>query len=128
MYYDIPLPVEFDNNQWSLKFIAWLKQVKLQTTAGEEAFCILLLHMSITEQQLLILSRILRLRISQHDKELFNLLKTISGIGPLTSSALITEIGDINRFPHIDDLGSYVGLVPRVRESGETTHTGGITF
>jgi hypothetical protein len=41
---------------------------------------------------------------------------------------LITEIGDINRFPHIDDLASYVGLVPRVRESGETTHTGGITF
>jgi transposase len=77
---------------------------------------------------LLILSRIVRLRISQHDKELYDLLKTTSGIGPLTSSALITEIGDINRFSNIDDLGSYVGLVPRVRESGETTHTGGITF
>ena len=77
---------------------------------------------------MLILSRIVRLRISQHDKELFNLLKTISGIGPLTSSALITEIGDINRFTHINHLASYVGLIPRVRESGEMTHTGGITF
>jgi transposase len=128
LYYDIPLPGEFDNNQWTLKFIAWLKQVKLQTTAGQEAFSHLITSYEHYRQQLLILSRIVRLRISQHDKELFNLLKSISGIGPLTASALITEIGDINRFPHIDDLASYVGLVPRVRESGETTHTGGITF
>ena len=128
LYYDIPLPGEFDNNQWSLKFIAWLKQVRLQTTAGQEAFSHLITSYEHHRQQLLILSRIVRLRISQYDKELSNLLKTIPGIGPLTSSALITEIGDINRFPHIDDLGSYVGLVPRVRDSGETTHTGGITF
>jgi hypothetical protein len=39
---------------------------------------------------------------SDADKELYNLLKTISGIGPLTSSALITEIGNINHFPHIN--------------------------
>ncbi|MCU0343230.1 MAG: IS110 family transposase, partial [Ignavibacterium sp.] len=60
--------------------------------------------------------------------ELFTLLKSVSGIGPLTASALITELGDINRFKNIDQLGSYVGLIPRIRESGVTTHTGGITF
>jgi len=128
LYYDIPLPGEFDNNQWSLKFIAWLKQVRLQTIAGQEAFSHLITSYEHHRQQLLILSRIVRLRISQHDKELFNLLKSISGIGPLTASALITEIGDINRFAHINDLASYVGLVPRVRESGETSYSGGITF
>jgi len=77
---------------------------------------------------LLILSRIVRLRISHYDKELYSLLNSISGLGPLTASALITEIGDINRFTHINHLASYVGLIPRVRETGETTHTGGITF
>jgi transposase len=128
LYYDIPIPKEFDNNQWSLKFISWLKQVKLQTTAGQEAFSHLITSYEHHRQQLLILSRIVRLRISQHDKELFNLLKSISGIGPLTSSALITELGDINRFPHIDHLASYVGFVPKVQESGETSRTGGITF
>jgi len=128
LYYDIPIPGEFDNNQWSLKFIAWLKQVRLQTIAGQEAFSHLIDSYEHHRQQLLILSRLVRLRISQHDKELFNLLKTISGIGPLTASALITELGDINRFGHINDLASYVGLVPRVRESGETSYAGGITF
>jgi transposase len=127
-YYGVPIPLEFDNNQWTLKFISWLKEVKMHTQAGQEAFFHLIASYEHHRQQLLILSRIVRLRISQHDKELYNLLRSISGIGPLTASALITELGDINRFPHIDHLGSYVGLVPRVRESGETTHTGGITF
>lgn len=128
LYYDITIPSEFDNNQWTLKFVSWLKQVKLRTTAGEEAFSHLIASYEHHRQQLLILSRIVRLRISHHDKELYKVLNSISGIGPLTASALITEIGDVNRFPHIDHLASYVGLVPRVRESGEITHTGGITF
>lgn len=128
LYYDIPIPAELDNNQWTLKFVDWLKQVKLQTTAGKEAFSHLITSYEHHRQQLLTLSRIVRLRIKEHDKELYKLLNSISGIGPLTSSALITEIGDINRFPQIDHLASYVGLIPKIKESGETTHTGGITF
>jgi transposase len=127
-YYGEALPPEFDNNQWTLKFLSWLKQVKMQTLSGQDAFSHLIQSYEHHRAQMLILSRIIRLRISQYDKELYNLLKTISGIGPLTSSALITELGDINRFCDIDQLSSYVGLVPRVRDSGETTHTGGITF
>jgi transposase len=127
-YYGVPLPPEFDNNQWTLKFISWMKQVSMKTLSGQDAFSHLIESYEHHRQQLLILSRIVRLRISHYDKELYSLLKTISGIGPLTSSALITELGDINRFTHINHLSSYVGLIPRVRESGETTHTGGITF
>jgi len=128
MYYGVPIPSEFDNNQWTLKFISWLKQVRMKTPGGQDAFFHLITSYEHHRQQLLILSRIVRLRISQYDKELYTLLKTISGIGPLTASALITEIGDINRFSHINLLASYVGLIPRIKESGETTRTGGITY
>jgi transposase len=127
-YYGVSIPPEFDNNQWTLKFVSWLHQVKMQTMSGQDAFSNLIESYEHHRQQLLILSRMVRLRISQYDNELYSLLKTISGIGPLTSSALITELGDINRFQHIDHLSSFVGLIPKVRESGETTHTGGITF
>jgi len=127
-YYGEPLPPEFDNNQWTLKFISWLKQVQMKTLSGQDAFTHLIKSYENNRQQMLILSRIIRLRISQYDNELYSLLKTISGIGPLTSSALITELGDINRFKDIDHLSSFVGLIPRVKESGETIHTGGITF
>jgi transposase len=127
-YYGELIPAEFDNNQWTLKFISWLKKVQMKTPGGQDAFSHLLESYEHNRQQLLILSRIIRLRIREYDNELYTLLKTISGIGPLTSSALITELGDINRFQHIEHLSSFVGLIPRVRESGETVHTGGITF
>jgi transposase len=127
-YYGISIPLEYDNNQWTMKFVSWLKQIKMQTQSGNDAFTFLLRSYEYHRKQLLDLSRQIRQRIREYDKELYTLLRTISGIGPLTASALITELGDISRFKNIDQLSSYVGLVPRIRESGETTHTGGITF
>ena len=127
-YYGEPIPPEFDNNQWTLKFVSWLKQVNMQTMSGQDAFSNLISSYEYHRSLLLTLSRQIRERIREYDRELYTLLKSVSGIGPLTASALITELGDINRFANIDQLGSYVGLIPRIRESGETTHTGGITF
>ena len=37
-YYGEPIPAEFDNNQWTLKFLSWLKDVKMQTLSGQDAF------------------------------------------------------------------------------------------
>ncbi|MCJ7448212.1 MAG: IS110 family transposase [Bacteroidales bacterium] len=127
-YYGIPVPLEFDNNQWTLKFVSWLKQIKMQTLSGQAALMHLIGSYEHHRAQLLKISREIRVMMREYDNELYTLLKTISGIGPLTSSALITELGDINRFSHIDHLSSFVGLIPKVKESGETVHTGGITF
>ena len=127
-YYGISIPGEFDNNQWTLKFVSWLKQLKMRTDGGQDAFFHLVKSYEHNREQLVELSRQVRTRIREYDNELYSLLRTISGIGPLTSSALITELGDINRFNDIKNLSSFVGLIPRVRESGETAYTGGITF
>jgi transposase len=127
-YYSIFIPAEFDNNQWTLKFIDWLKQIKMKTSSGQDAFSNLIRSFEFHREQILVLSRQIRIRIREYDNELYSLLKTVSGIGPLTSSALITELGDINRFPHINHLSSFVGLVPRVKQSGETSYNTGITF
>jgi transposase len=127
-YHGELIPPEFDNNQWTLKFVSWLNQIKMQTISGQNALSNLLSSYEYHKSQLLTLSRQIRERIREYDKELYTLLKSISGIGPLTASALITELGDINRFSNIDQLGSYVGLIPRIQESGETSYTGGITF
>ena len=37
-YYGEPIPLEFDNNQWTLKFVSWLKKVKMKTVSGQDAF------------------------------------------------------------------------------------------
>lgn len=59
---------------------------------------------------------------------MYHLLLTIPGMGPITSSALIGCIGDINRFGSGRQMVSYLGLCPKVRESaGKSLSSGGIT-
>lgn len=49
------------------------------------------------------------------------LLQQVAGVGPLISLTFILTIGDPNRFHRSRDLGPYLGLVPRQRESGDST-------
>jgi len=55
------------------------------------------------------------------------LLTTIPGVGYYIALLLISEIGDVRRFPDSEKLCSYAGLVPSVRRSGGSTRHGGIT-
>jgi transposase len=52
------------------------------------------------------------------------LLKTIPGIGNIIALTLIAEIGDISRFESSQKLASYAGLVPGIRQSGNTLKVG----
>jgi len=54
-------------------------------------------------------------------------LMTIPGIGPLSAMVLLSEIGNIDRFPSAKHLCSYFGLVPSVHQSGPKRQTGHIT-
>lgn len=46
------------------------------------------------------------------------LLQTIPGVGPQTAVTCLSEIGDINRFPDAQKLTAWLGLDPRVHQSG----------
>jgi transposase len=48
------------------------------------------------------------------------LLRSIPGIGELSSVVLYAEIGDVERFRDRDDLWAYFGFDPRNEESGES--------
>lgn len=54
-------------------------------------------------------------------------LRTIPGIGLLTSTALVAFLGDIRRFPSGRHLASYLGLTPREYSSGLKRHLGRIS-
>ena len=55
------------------------------------------------------------------------LLTVIPGIGELIAYLLLSEIGDIQRFPRAKKLAGYAGIVPVVRESAEHRFQGRIT-
>lgn len=59
------------------------------------------------------------------DKEC-ELLQSIPGVGAFTALLVKSEIGDIRRFEHSSQLISYVGLAPRVFQSGESRFYGGL--
>mgnify|MGYP001309513620 CR=1 FL=1 len=40
---------------------------------------------------------------------------------------LLSELGEITRFPSLDHLCTYVGLVPDIQSTGEKEHVEGIT-
>jgi transposase len=55
------------------------------------------------------------------------LLQTIPGVGERVALTIYAAVGDIQRFPSARQLCSYAGLVPSVRQSGETQVLGRIT-
>jgi len=55
------------------------------------------------------------------------LLCTMPGIGPYAALLLLSEIGDVHRFPDSRHLCSYAGLVPSVHASGGKTRLGRLT-
>lgn len=75
-----------------------------------------------------ITSKIRSLSKSEKYCSISYLLQSIPGISCLGSMILLTELIDIRRFPNLDHLCSFVGLVPDTRSSGETQRIGGLTY
>lgn len=82
------------------------------------------------------LVRDLRDRLAEIDRELADmarehpaarLLATIPGIGPVTATALIAAIGDIDRFRSGRHLAAYLGLVPLQHSSGGKERLGALS-
>ena len=46
-------------------------------------------------------------------------LRQVTGVGPITALTFVLTIEDPGRFPKNREVGAYLGLVPRQRESGE---------
>jgi len=61
------------------------------------------------------------------EDEMASLLMTIPGVGYYSALLIVSEIGDITRFPDSYHLCSYAGLVPSTHSSGGITYHGSIT-
>jgi len=71
----------------------------------------------------------LNLRIAEiaKDDKRAERLTHVPGIGYLTALVIVSEIGDVHRFPSAKHLVAYAGLVPSTHSSGGTTYQGRIT-
>ncbi len=55
----------------------------------------------------------------------FNPINSIYGIGDFTTSIIIAELGDINRFNNIKELTAFCGLDPSIKQSGKSINVHG---
>jgi len=69
----------------------------------------------------------LEVKILQHKNKEIELIKTIPGMGEVSSRTIEAAVGQIKRFKSAKQLTSYCGLVPSVRASGERVEYGHIT-
>ena len=114
----IPYPTPF-----SRKGVTWLREQSLNpidTTVLQSGLALL---KAIEEQVQLIEEKIAALAVEDPKVKL---LMTMTGVGYFTAMLLTAEIGDIHRFRNDRKLVSWVGLAPRVHQSGEKTWIGGV--
>jgi transposase len=131
-FYGISFPPEFEKSgtHWSKRFMKWLNEgVSLEHESGTQALKILVQEAEQQRKLLLEVYRKIRL-LSKSEKYAVNiaLLRSIPGIGLITSITFLTEIENIERFKNTDHFAGFVGLVPNYHSSGEKANNGEMTF
>ena len=127
MYYGINLPQQYQGKMcWSKIFINWLKEQKLTTDAGTQCLQVLVADLEYNRTQLLMIIKSIRKLMIQSFNKLWNLLLSIPGIGAVNAITLISEIGDVKRFPSEPHFASFFGLLPSEASSGQNVTIKGI--
>lgn len=127
LFHGIIIPNEFDNPNWSLNFMDWLKNIQWSNSTG--ASCIqsqIRIH-ELLKNEYLQTSNELRAWCRKNHKKDYYLLKSIPGIGGLLASAILAELGDIRRFNNERQFCSCIGIVPGIHQSSESEMKMGIT-
>ncbi len=126
MFMGFEIPEDLEKRYWSGRFIKWLEQI--ETENKDIALGLKLKRLSMMRKQQLIAVKALRALSKQdRNKEVYDLLFSVPGVGLLTAMLLIGEIIDMSRFNSIDHLYSYVGFIPSSNCSGEKERFGGMT-
>jgi len=117
---------QFENNVWSFRFKQWLKELPID---GNNRLTLnsMLRRLNFLYDEFILIEKQLRQYVRTNHREEYKLLNSIPGIGPIVSVAVLSELGDISRFKRIDNLCSYVGLIPNIYQSGDTTRINGLT-
>jgi transposase len=127
-FYGMALPEDWAGRHWPGKFVRWLESIRMERASGEVALQIHLQELKHLRRMIATLDRQIRvLARTEEYKVQVELLITVPGIRTLTAMILLTELQSLSRFASLDELASYVGLIPDTHGSGETEHTGGMT-
>lgn len=127
LYMGVQVPNEYDNPNWSKNFLQWLQEIKWPHTTGAFSMQSKLRILETLHKEYLQTGNELRAYCRKHQKKDYYLLKSIPGIGGFLAAALLAEVGDVRRFTNEKEFSSYLGMIPGIRQSGETEKHMGVT-
>lgn len=129
-FHGIKIPDSFGNNgsHWSKRFTDWLENIEMTEKSGKESLNLLITTVRNSRNSLLQTTKqIKELSKTELYKKRINLLRSVTGIGFVTSITILTELENINRFGNIDKLSGFIGLMPSRHSTGEKDITGDLT-
>ena len=127
LYFGVKLGDAFEGKEYlSAKALDWLAHLELNSEAGRITLKTYMDDLVYHRGQLLKITQALRTEIQTKYSKPYQCLLSVPGIGPITASALLAEIGDLNRFDNPAEYCSFIGLIPWEDSSGESTYTKGI--
>lgn len=119
LYYGIKIPEQFDNTSWSRDMKNWIGSVSWKFTPASTAMQSRLKHLEFLWYEELAISNELRAYCRKFYHKDYYLLKSVPGIGGITASGILAELGDIRRFNRLDELASIVGFIPGIYQSSD---------
>jgi transposase len=129
-FYGINVPATINENgrHWSNRFIEWLENINEIERNGKESLMTLMAQLKqLRAFELDILKKILIMAKTETYKSHMKLLLSVPGVGHKTAILFLTEIIDIKRFKNLDQLSSYVGIIPSTHSSGDKKIVGELT-
>lgn len=115
-------------SKWSKAYFNWLAAISMplpaqQITLQEYIDTVNMCNNRVARitEQVLIFSKQSRLY------PLIKALQSMRGISVIVAATLASELGDISRFEHPEELMAYLGLIPAEQSSGDKQRKGSIT-
>ena len=116
-----------NTSKWTVRYRNELGKLKLEDDYLQTSFEFLLAEYDMLSQLLKECDqKIKELSETERYQEDVKLLRSIKGVGLLTSMEILLELGDVSRFSNSKQLAAYVGLTPSQYSSGEHIRMGHI--
>lgn len=113
--------MHYSGTAWTVEYRKWLASLTFPFKENGFVFRSYLEQLISTESRLSDLdAQIQQLADSSKYRSQVQVLRGFRGVETLTAMVFLTELGDISRFAAPNRLMAYLGLVPKVNQSGES--------
>lgn len=116
--------------RWTRAYRTWLSSLRFDEPASEAVYADLMQEVAHASERLVRLEKSILDIVAAMEgitPEVIRCLQALRGVGSVTATTLVAELGPMGRFEHPTKLMGYSGMIPQQHSSGSRIRQGGIT-